>query len=253
MLLEQHQDRHGGLRLVLADFLEDRGLVHRAAHEVADGDQDNRHQERNAPAPFEERIAGGDHPGHQRHGARGQQHAQWHAHLRVGPCAAAVAVGGVLDGHQHRAAPFAASGDALQDAQQQQHDRRPDACGLVGRQHADQRGGCTHQRQGQDQHRTAADLVAEVPGQECAQRAEEEGQADRGEGDQQCDLLACWFEEQLAEDQACCGGVDEEVVPLHGGSDDRRESYAALVGLGGLGLCHSASLASGTEASITGT
>ena len=55
--------------------------------------------------------------------AGGQDHAQRHADLRVGAEVAALAGRGVFHGHQRRAAPFAAGGEALDDAQQHQQQR----------------------------------------------------------------------------------------------------------------------------------
>ena len=56
--------------------------------------------------------------------------------------------GGVFVGHQDRAAPFGAVGQALDDADQDEQDAGPDADALVGGQQADAEGGQAHQRSG---------------------------------------------------------------------------------------------------------
>lgn len=141
----------------------------------------------------------------------------------------AFAVRGVLDGHQHRTAPFAAGRDALQDAQGDQQDRCRDADGGIGGQKPDQ-GGC-HAHQGQGHHQDHAPTVAVtvVSGQECTERAEQEADADREERQDGRDPGACGLEEQFAEDQARGHRVDEEVVPLDGGADDGGENHSATI------------------------
>ena len=71
--------------------------------------------------------------------------------------------GGVFVGHQDRAAPFGAVGQALDDADDDQQDAGPDADALVGGQQADAERGQAHQDQAGDENRFAADLVAQVP------------------------------------------------------------------------------------------
>ncbi len=53
----------------------------------------------------------------------------------------------MLDGHENGAAPLATGGDPLQDAQEDEQDRRGDADGGVRRQHADQGGGGAHEHE----------------------------------------------------------------------------------------------------------
>ena len=43
------------------------------------------------------------------------------------------------------------------------------------------------------------------------------------------DVVAGRFEEELGEDQAGGGGVDEEVVPLDGGPDNGGKRYPAVI------------------------
>jgi hypothetical protein len=76
----------------------------------------------------------------------------------------------VLDHHQHRAATFAAEADALEQAQYHERDGRGDADLPVGRQKTDQEGAEAHDDDGDREHRLAADPVAEMPEDRCAQR-----------------------------------------------------------------------------------
>ena len=80
--------------------------------------------------------------------------------------------GGVFVGHQDRAAPFGAVGEALDDADQDEQDTGPDADALVGGQQADQEGGQAHHDQAGDENRFTADLVAEVTADDAAERAD---------------------------------------------------------------------------------
>ena len=146
--------------------------------------------------------------------------------------------GGVLHGQQRRAAPLAAGGQALQQAQRDEQDRGPHADLGVGGQQADEGGGQAQadQREGQDE--LAAEAVAEVAGDDRAERADEEGDA---EGDPRGDLgavLAHRLEEEGGEDECGGLGVDEEVVPLDRGADHGAGEDLALLAalLGGAGV-----------------
>ena len=152
-----------------------------------------------------------------------EDHADRHADLRVGAEEAALALGSVLHGHQCGAAPFTAGGEALQDPEQDEQDRGPDADLGVGGQHADQGGGGTHQDQGEDQHRLAAEPVAQVAGDDRAERPEQEADADGGEGEdlRQPRVRGVRCEEQRRQQRGRGLGIDEEVVPLDGGADER--------------------------------
>ena len=232
---EQFDDRHAGLLVALGNLGEHGRLVDGAAHVVADQDHHHAQQEGNAPAPLDEGLARGDPAGHERHDAGGQQHPQRHADLRERAGQPAPRGRRVFHRHQHGAAPFAAGGDALQDAQQQQQRRRQDAGRGVAWQHADQRGGATHQQQRENQNGAPAQPVAEMSGQEGAERAEEEADTDGGEGHEQPDSRACRLEEQVGEDQPCRRCIDEEVIPFDGRADDGGDGHAPLDGRSRMG------------------
>ena len=213
-------------------LLEDGALGNGAADQVADDDQHDGEQERHTPAPGREVFLG--------HGrveevqqAGGEDHADRNTDLRVRAEQAALALGSVLDCHQGGAAPFTAGGEALDDAEQDQQDRSPDADLGVGRQHADQRRGGTHHDEGEDQHGLAAEAVTQVAGDDGAERAEQEADADEGKGQ---DLRQARIggvqrcEEQRRQQRCRQLGEDEEVVPLDGGPDQgAREDLAFLM------------------------
>ena len=221
VLADQLAQRRLAFFLAVLHLLEDRALGDGAADQVADHDQHDREQERHPPAPGGEVFLG--HAGVEEvQQAGGEDHADRDADLRVGAEQAALALRSVLHGHQGGAAPFTAGGEALDDAQQDQQDRGPDADLGVGRQHADQGRGGAHHDEGEDQHGLAAEAVAEVAGDDGAQRTEQEADADQREGQ---DLRQAGVgvvqrgEEQRGQQRCCQLGEDEEVVPLDGGAD----------------------------------
>ena len=179
-------------------------------------------------------LLGREQRGDHEQGRRREDHADGHADLRERAEEAAARGGRVLDGHQRRAAPFATGREALQDAEQDQQDRSGDADRGVGRQEADECGGQAHQDEREHQHLLAAEPVAEIAGDDRAERTEQERDADRREREHLGEpgvRLGHGGEEERREHQAGCLGVDEEVVPLDGGTDERAgEDLAFLTG-----------------------
>lgn len=124
MLAEQRGQR-GGLGLLgLGHFLEDRGFLHAPADVVADEDQHEAEQERNAPAPSHELLRGNY---VRNYGADcgGQQHACRNPELREDPEFAARMIRRVLRRHQCRTSPLAAGGEAQNLVQDAQENRSP--------------------------------------------------------------------------------------------------------------------------------
>ena len=109
-------------------------------------------QEGHAPAPGGEgRVAGGR-AHHEEHRV-GAHHTDGDAELDEAAVHTAPALGGVLGGQQHRAAPLGADGDALGDTEEDEQDRGGDPDRLVRGEEADPGGGEAHQ--GQRQHQKA--------------------------------------------------------------------------------------------------
>src|SRR5712691_494364 len=126
----------------------------------------------------------------------------------------------MLDRHQHRAAPLAADAEPLRDSQHDQQYRRPDADLVVGGKTADQESRNAHDQQRENQHRLAADLIAEVtadyssdgprrkPDRVSTERSERAGQR-----------VVVWKEE-LVEDKRAGGAIEEKVIPFDRCADE---------------------------------
>ena len=123
---------------------------------------------------------------------------------------------------EDRAAPFAADADSLDEADDRQDDGAPDADGLVGRDKSYGEGGEAGDQQGCDQGRLASDAVAVVAEDRSADRAGDEADRIDREGFEDADQRIRMREEQLAEDQAGHGAVEEKIVPLDGCADRAR-------------------------------
>ena len=213
-------------------LLEDRRLLDREAHPQADDDEHGAEQERDAPAPRVERVVGLDGREQPQH-AGGEQVAQRHAGLRPRRPEPAARVLAVLGGHQHRAAPLAADGEALDQAAGQEQDRGADADAGVRREQADREGRDTHQEQRGDEHLLAADPVTEVAEDDAAEGARHEAERVGAERQHGRGGRLALREEQRAEDERRGRAVEEEVVPLDGGADQGREDDLDDVGLAG--------------------
>ena len=98
---------------------------------------------------------------------------------------------------------------------------------VVRRQQADQGRADAHDDQRQQQHLLAADPVAEVAEDQPADRSREEADGEGGEGRELGGRAVEAVEVELVEDDRGGGAVEEEVVPLDGGADGRRERDAA--------------------------
>src|SRR5215217_6538451 len=119
-------------------------------------------------------------------------------------------VGGVLEAERVRARLLAGGGEALQQPQAYEQDRRPDPDGVVAGQAADEEGRGAHQRDGEDQDALAAVLVADVAHEERADRPRDVADAVGGERQQRARRGVGLGEEDLAEDQRGGSAVDEE-------------------------------------------
>ena len=164
-------------------------------------EQQDADEEGAAPAPGEERLVR-QQARQQRDRAGAETQAEREADLREAGVEAAAIVRRVFEGHQHRAAPLAAHGEALHQAQHHQQQRRGDADLGVGRHQADQERYSPHHRQGQNEQRLAADAVAEMAEEGAADRAGDEAHRERRIGQQQRYQRVAGGKEQLVEDQA---------------------------------------------------
>ena len=148
---------------------------------------------------------------------------------------------GPLHRHQDRSSPLAPDSDALDEAQDVEQHRTPDADLLIGGHECNQECRYAHQQQSRDERRFAADAIAVMPEDRCADRPSHESDGIDPECLQRSDQRIGFREIQLAEHQSRYRAVQKEVVPLDGGADgarnDRAPELPAVVGLRGQG-CH---------------
>jgi hypothetical protein len=132
----QHLDERLALDpLLFQDLAEHRRLQDAEPDPEADRHQHDAEQERHPPAPGGEGVPGDGAEGE--HREIGEEQAGRHAPLRPGGDEATVLVGArPLHREQHRAAPLAAHADPLQEAQDGEDDRAPDADARIGRHDA---------------------------------------------------------------------------------------------------------------------
>ena len=121
---------------------------------------------------------------------------------------------GGLAEQQRQPAPLGAAGDALDESASDEQDRGHDADAPRRWQAADEEGEDGHAQQGDDDHGFAADLVAEVAGDESADRSCDEAGGEGRERQECAGDPARIREEDLREDQCGRCAVEEEVVPL---------------------------------------
>ena len=196
------------------------GFVDSGADDDADDEQEDRGEERQAPAPGDEGIrahgcqgAGDDERGDELTGGRAGAG-------EAGPEAAVL--GGVLCGHEHGAAPFAADRNSLDDADEDEEDRCDEPGLVIGGQQADRCGGDADGEHADDEHAFAAEFVAEVAEDDAAQRTSQIAGGECGQAGQCADGRGEVGEEDVLEDKGGADGVDEEVVVLDDAAQVRR-------------------------------
>lgn len=137
------------------------------------------------------------------------------AHLQEAAVETALLVGGVLGDEGGGAAVLTARGEALDEAEEDEQDGRPEADGGVGRDQADAEGAQRHHDHGEGEDLLAADTVAERAEVGAAQGAYEERHGEGGERRQQLGGVAAAGEEHVADGDREIA-VDPEVEPFHG-------------------------------------
>ncbi len=219
---EQDGCGEAGLLVGLLNLLESRGLGERAPDPEADRHDDDAEQERDPPTPGEQVLL--------RQCPDGDEHQrrQDQAHLSAAESEAgeeATAVGWrVLQGHGVGTGLLSGRREPLQKAENDQQDRRKDTDLGVGRQDADENRGQTHQEQGEDEHRPAAETVPEVPQDDGADRPGDVGDPEGRKRGKPCRLRVGRGKEELRKDECRSRPVQEEVVVLDGTSDPAGES-----------------------------
>ncbi len=162
---QDHRARRFGERLLQRQFalfvFTDRlrlvtGMGQSRAHPVGEDRQAAAADEGQAPDPCQLGVRLQQHHGNGGQAGR-EQVAAGRADIGEAAGNAAPAAGRRLDQVGHRAGEFAADRESLEQADQQQQDRRPDADLGVGRQEADRGRGRAHHHHGHDQHGLPAD------------------------------------------------------------------------------------------------
>src|SRR5215211_5188473 len=205
---------------VLAVGLGRQGVAHDAKRTDGgdvDGDQEHAQEERHAPAPGQKGVPGEG--GYQGEGSRAEHEARWHPHLRPARVEAAATFRGVLDGHEHRAAPLSTEAETLEEAQRDEQDRGKDADGLIAREAPNQEGGYAHDQERRNQHRLASDPVPIVAEDHTAHGPGDEADGERGVRQYLARCLSKAREEHVRKDQGSGRHEDEVVVPLDGRPD----------------------------------
>ncbi len=183
------------------------------------------------PTATSTRLSGREQRDHTRR--QTQSHCQ--TDLRIGGELPAFVSRRVFECHEHRAAPFAAQPDALQQAQEQQDQRRRNADAVVGRHESDEERRNAHDRQRNDQQGFAPELVTEVSEENPAERARGEAHGIDGVGERGGDERVAAGEEEFVEHEPGDGPVQKEVVPLDGRADQagQRDRAHRFFGIGG--------------------
>ena len=163
---------------------------------------------------------------------QGDEEAERGGDLDEAGVEAALAVGDVLGDVDRGAAVFAAQGQALQDANQQQSDGREPSGGLIGGQQADDGGGAAHNRQRDEEGVLAPDEVADPSEEECAEGAHDKADREGGEiGDVGEGVVARRIELQGEHSRETT--EDVEVVPFDHGADGGGENHSPDAVFGG--------------------
>ena len=142
---------------------------------------------------------------------------------------------GHMLGHVDRStAVLAAERQALQDADEDERDRREPAGGFVGGQQTDGSRGAAHDDQGDEEGDFAACHVSNAAEEERAEGADEEADGEGGQiGDEGEGVVTRRIE--LGGEDRSERAEDVEVVPLDHGSGRGGEDDVGNAGLAGLG------------------
>ncbi|KCB28921.1 hypothetical protein L543_3218 [Bordetella hinzii L60] len=234
---DQHQTKVGPLPEGLLDRIarqavlllhagEDGRLMQLRADIDRDGQHHDGQQKGHAPTPLAEVVRahaglGGD-DDQQRENQAGRRRDLDPAGEQA--AAPGLAMLGDID---HRAAVFAAHGQALDDAQRQQQDPRQVAGAFIAGQAADQDGRAPHHDHGDQKGVLAAQAVAEIAEQHRPQRPDDKAHRQRAQCGQQGDGGIVLRKKHLAHEDGQ-RAIDEKVVPLEQRPDRGRHDHLAL-------------------------
>ncbi|MNP27108.1 hypothetical protein D3C76_1199960 [compost metagenome] len=185
--------------------------MHAHADPGGDRQQDDRQQERQAPAPGFELVAT-DVAAAQHHQQR-QQQPKGGSGLDKTGVEAPFAMGRMLGHIGGSTAVFTAQRQPLQHAQDHQDDRCGDADAGVGGQQPHREGGQAHQHDGDQEGVLAPDHVAQPAEHQRAERPHQEAGGKGHEGEDEGGGVVHASEELLADDR-CQRTIEKKVIPL---------------------------------------
>src|SRR5690606_13563418 len=125
----------------------------------------------------------------------------------------------VLDDERHRARPFAADEETLEDAQEHEQGGGGEADRSIGRQEADESGDDADADDRDEQDLAPTDLVAHAAEDQTADGTSGQPDSEGGEGGHGGGRGVLAGEVLDVEDQGGRCREEEEVVPLEGGAD----------------------------------
>ena len=218
LALEHFEHRHAFDAVFGDHLLEDRGFEDAEPDPQPDPDHDDADQKRDAPAPHQELVA--RKPAEHQHRQIGQEEPGRRAELRPGRDEAAMLGGSrPFHGQQYRAAPFAADADPLDQANDRQQDRAPDADARVGRDETDGNRRDAGHQQGRNQGRLAPDPIAPMAEYRRADRPPDKPDKENAERLENADQGSGLGEEERSEDQRAHLAVKQEIIPFDRGAD----------------------------------
>ncbi|MNV46187.1 hypothetical protein D3C71_1380110 [compost metagenome] len=185
--------------------------MHAHANPGGDRQQDDRQQERQAPAPHFELIAT-DVAAAQHHQQR-QQQAEGSGGLNEAGMEATLSGRRVLGHVRCRPAVFTAQRQPLQHAQDHQNDRRGDADAGVRGQKADCKRRQAHQHDGHQERVLAPDHVTQAAEHQRAKRPHQKARSKGHQGEDESGGIVHASEELLADDR-CQRTIEKKVIPL---------------------------------------
>ena len=228
-MIGQHFSHWRGRRRVLGLFFaEGRRLLDLAADDDADDKDQHAEQERNAPAPCQERLLG-ERVAQRQKDSGGENLAGLNALQGEAREIATPSEGGVLEDHGARAGDFARDRKSLDEAQDDEQNRRPHAGLRVGRHDADGHRRQAHEKQADEQDGSAAINIAIMSEDKSADRPRHVADAVSGERSDDRDGRIARRKEGLREDERSRRRIDEEIIIFERGADpSARRGHSCL-------------------------
>jgi len=217
------------------DGLEERRLLKPQPDVDGDRDHDEREHERDPPSPVVERRLAERFPRPQDHG-EGQDDPEGGGSLQPPRVVPALLVGHVLGDVGNRTAVFPAEAEALDQAEQEEDERRRDADAGIARHDPDQGRGQAHAGERKEEGVLAAHAVADAAEQQRPEGPDQEAHGkERHRAQEGCHRVGLL--EELDGEHRSQAAEDVEVVPLDDvpnrrGGDDPAQLPSGEIGGG---------------------